>query len=311
MLGSDFMKIEKLNDNQIRCTLNKSDLASRQLKISELAYGSEKAKDLFRDMMQQASYEFGFEAEDIPLMIEAIPVSTDCIVLVITKVEDPEELDTRFSKFAPSISDDIDEMDLPYDMEETYDDTISSTDDDDDNGGADDVINLFNKVKDYLSTNKDGTSENTDSVDSNMQESTFIPFSKSLKDSTDTIHNQKKQAQTKSSKTEQSTPASNEVSEINVMKVYSFKRLSPLEHVSVIISAIYNGCNSLYKNDSEGDFYLVVNKSDCSPENFNKTCNILSEYGARYHNSYASDVFFEEHYQTIIKDKALQVLSKM
>ena len=31
------MKIEKLNDNQIRCTLTKEDLASRQLKLSELA----------------------------------------------------------------------------------------------------------------------------------------------------------------------------------------------------------------------------------------------------------------------------------
>lgn len=104
------MKIEKINDNQIKCTLNKSDLASRQIKLSELAYGSEKAKSLFRDMMQQASCELGFEAEDIPLMIEAIPVSGDCIVLLITKVEDPEELDTRFSKFAPAV-DDIEEID--------------------------------------------------------------------------------------------------------------------------------------------------------------------------------------------------------
>lgn len=47
-------------------------------------------------MMQQASLKFGFEAEDIPLMIEAIPLNSDCIVLIITKVEDPEELDTRF-----------------------------------------------------------------------------------------------------------------------------------------------------------------------------------------------------------------------
>jgi adapter protein MecA 1/2 len=99
------MKIEKVNDHQIRCTLTKSDLADRELKISELAYGSDKAKDLFRDMMQQASYEFGFEAEDIPLMIEAIPINNECIVLIITKVEDPEELDTRFSKFAPSVHD--------------------------------------------------------------------------------------------------------------------------------------------------------------------------------------------------------------
>ena len=40
------MKIEKINDNQIRCTLDRSDLLSREIKISELAYGTEKAKTL-------------------------------------------------------------------------------------------------------------------------------------------------------------------------------------------------------------------------------------------------------------------------
>ena len=96
------MKIEKVNDNQIRCTLTKEDLADRQLKLSELAYGTENAKALFRDMMQQAAYEYGFEAEDIPLMIEAVPMSADSIILIVTKVEYPEELDTRFSKFSDS-----------------------------------------------------------------------------------------------------------------------------------------------------------------------------------------------------------------
>ena len=81
------MKIEKINDNQIRCTLTKADLEDRQIRLSELAYGTEKAKDLFRDMMQQANYEFGFEADNIPLMIEAIPVSADSIILIITKVK--------------------------------------------------------------------------------------------------------------------------------------------------------------------------------------------------------------------------------
>ena len=106
-----FMKIEKINDNQIRCTLNKADLAARHLKISELAYGSDKAKALFRDMMQQASAELGFDAEDIPLMIEAIPVSAECIVLIVTKVDDPEELDTRFSRFSSDNDDDNDNDD--------------------------------------------------------------------------------------------------------------------------------------------------------------------------------------------------------
>lgn len=125
------MKIEKLNENQIRCTLTKEDLASRQLKISELAYGTEKAKNLFRDMMRQANYEFGFEAEDIPLMIEAVPLNAECIVLIITKVEDPEELDTRFSRFAPSVHEDTD-----------YEE------DDESMNSSDEIPDLFRKIED-------------------------------------------------------------------------------------------------------------------------------------------------------------------
>ena len=142
------MKIERLSENSIRCTLNRADLDSRELKISELAYGTEKAKSLFKDMIAQASFECGFEADDIPLMIEAIPVSPDCIVLVITKVEDPEELDTRFSKFAPSDDDD------------DYADMLDS---DDDMHGMDDGASLLNKINEALSHSDD-----------------FIPFADSL-----------------------------------------------------------------------------------------------------------------------------------
>lgn len=125
------MKIEKLNENQIRCTLTKEDLASRKLKISELAYGTEKAKNLFRDMMRQANFEFGFEAEDIPLMIEAVPLNGESIVLIVTKVEDPEELDTRFSRFAPSVIEDGD-----------------TEDDDETEAPSPEVLDLFRKIRD-------------------------------------------------------------------------------------------------------------------------------------------------------------------
>ncbi len=125
------MKIEKINENQIRCTLTKQDLAERQIKLSELAYGTEKVKSLFRDMMQQAAYEFGFEAEDIPLMIEAIPLSADTIILVVTKVEYPEELDTRFSKFSEPDPEYLEEEPLLAGQPE----------------GADDILGLFKKIQ--------------------------------------------------------------------------------------------------------------------------------------------------------------------
>ena len=116
------MKIEKINDHQIRCTLTSEDLASRNIKLSELAYGSEKARSLFRDMMQQAAMDFGFEAEDIPLMIEAVPLSSEKIVLIITKVESPDELDTRFSNFTQFDADEEDEDGLLSDNDHDMND---------------------------------------------------------------------------------------------------------------------------------------------------------------------------------------------
>lgn len=121
------MKIEKINDNQIRCTLTAEDLEGRRIRLSELAYGSEKAKALFQDMMKQAEAHFGFHSGNSPLMIEAIPQSQDSIVLIITKVDDPEELDYRFAKFSPGHNAA------------------------DENGrhftGADDVLDLFKKIR--------------------------------------------------------------------------------------------------------------------------------------------------------------------
>lgn len=89
------MKIEKISDTQIKVTLNHSDLMDRDLKLSELAYGSQKAQALFKDMMAKANEEFGFETDNVPLMIEAVPLSTDSIMIVVTKVDDPLQIEQK------------------------------------------------------------------------------------------------------------------------------------------------------------------------------------------------------------------------
>ena len=270
------MKIEKINDNQIKCTLNRADLASRQIKLSELAYGTEKAKSLFRDMMQQASNEFGFEAEDIPLMIEAIPVSGDCIVLVITKVEDPEELDTRFSRFATSM-DDIDGDDNSDD-----ENNISST------PSTGDLLDLFNHLKHEL---KNAVNESGDN---------FIPFPQALKKAASTASSSVATAKDKSAVV--TAPK-------NILKVFSFTSLDSIINVSSLLREMYNGSNSLYKSEDNGKYYLVINKGTQSVEDFNKVCNILSEYGTAERATSANEAYYKEHFRKIIAKRALQKLS--
>ena len=259
------MKIEKINENQIRCTLSKADLVDRQLRISELAYGTEKAKALFREMMQQASAEFGFEADDIPLMIEAIPVSPECLVLVITKVEDPDELDTRFSKFSPDQSDESG----TNDTEEAY---------------VDEIINCFDQINELLDDRKSANHYNDIS-------------SLSTDDSTD-----KKLESFVQSQTTITT---------NMTKVFTFSNLQEIISLSAHLSQYYFGENQVYKNPQNGVYYLCISKSNHTPEEFNKICNIVSEYGIPEKTTYATLDYFKEHFECVIKSDAIMVLSNM
>ncbi|MDY3918722.1 MAG: adaptor protein MecA [Candidatus Limivivens sp.] len=248
------MKIEKINDNQIRCTLTKEDLATRELKLSELAYGTEKAKSLFRDMMQQAAYEFGFEANDIPLMIEAIPLSPESIILIITKVEDPEELDTRFAKFAPANpgSEPPANSPIPTKME-----------------GADDILGLFNK-----------------------------------------LHEAHKKAAEQPKDTPKKDNAQEEVP-FNLTRLYRFADLDTVIRAAHVLEKHYQGVNTLYHDSGAKEYHLIISKSDHTPEEFNKICNILSEYAANIKYVPGMNAFYAEHMECVIEGCALQKLASL
>ena len=80
------MRIEKISDTQVKFILSKTDLEERNIKINELAYGSEKTHMLFQEMMKQAYAEFNFEADNTPLMVEAMPIGNTHVVVVVTKI---------------------------------------------------------------------------------------------------------------------------------------------------------------------------------------------------------------------------------
>jgi adapter protein MecA 1/2 len=250
------MKIEKINENQIRCTLTREDLEEHQIRISEIAYGTEKAKQLFRDMMQQAQIQFGFEADNIPLMIEAIPVNMDSIVLIITKVEDPEELDTRFSKFSPFKEKDPDPIQFD---------------------GADNIIDIFQKLVEAKMKN----AGKKQPVDTEPTEAPEVPEA-----------------------SEEAAP------DVNLIRVYSFYRLDDVIAASRALNGFFDGDNTLYKIQPEGVYPLVIHQSGLSPENFNKVCNILSEYGRGRAFAPSGEAYLKEH-ATLITANAVQTLAQI
>lgn len=261
------MRIEKINENQIRCILSKEDLANRQMKLSELAYGSEKAKQLFRDMIECANDKFGFEADDIPVMIEAIPLSGESIILQITKVEYPEELDTRFSKFS-------DGGDAENEFLEDEPSFFA------DMQGADDVLDILEKMKKDLEKQVEEKEKNPDGTDVSKSEIKKVSL-------------RQKQLQK------------------NLTGVYEFENLNRIERLAGVLGDYYMGENDLYKDEKTNRYYLFLRKSNHAPEEFNKVCNIISEYGTYKKYKPVNEAFFKEHGKLIIKGNALQMFSKL
>jgi adapter protein MecA 1/2 len=81
------MKIEKINDCQLKIVLSRADLSERNIDLMELLSGSDKTQVFFKEMMEQASVEFNFQISNSPLVIEASPLSVDSLMIIITKMD--------------------------------------------------------------------------------------------------------------------------------------------------------------------------------------------------------------------------------
>lgn len=269
------MKIEKISDNQIRCTLTKEDLASRQIRLTELVYGNEKTRALFQDMMQQAYYECGFEVTGSPLMIEAIPLSADSIILIITKVENPEELDGRFSRFSP-------------------DDTGTSSE-----GfqSLSDILEFFSRL-----TQSRKNAQGETAVPS-------VPGQEGLDTVAEALSEQQSAAPSKTGDSKDPAGSGADQPDEEAL-LYDLTRFFLFRNLETCIRAAqasdpFDGISSLYKNPDDGNYYLILQKADAPADQFNRVCNILSEYGLSVDFIPGIEQLFAEHMNTILYGQAL------
>lgn len=233
------MKFERLDENKIRCTLTKAELAEKHINLTELAYGTDKAKALFKDLMDQARDELGFEVDDMPLMIEAIPVKPDSLMLIITKVSNPDEMNSRFSKFAGLNPNEI--VENLMDGEQSAPETPEQT------------------------TVEDAWKE--EASDIIVKDAAYV--------------------------------------------VFAFDSIKDVISVAHIVTGYYKSDNSLYSNPHDNRLYLLMYRNHNTEDEMRRVGLKASEYGFYIKTIYSSREFFDEHFQLIIKDEALQRLAEI
>ena len=342
------MKIEKINDRQIRCVLTKEDLETRKIRLSELVCGGEKARGLLRDMVIRAARELNFSFNNNPLMIEAVPSGKDQLVLIITRVDDPKELDSRFKQFS-GLGEKAKKD--PGKKESDQGASLSLS-------GADDILNLLRKFTKRLEEGRsvlakekadasgqgegrlaasgqgDGRLAVPGSVDDRMAapgQGEGRTAASGQGDGRMIVPGQgddrtgsfgqgevrvdapgrgdgKAAGADLASDRLQKSPEALEEDLFRYTRFYLFRSLENVLSASKRVPETYSGENTLYKNPDDGAFYLLIRKMNTDPEQFNRICNVLSEYSMPMDYSSGMDEFFREHMKVIVADNAMQSL---
>ena len=312
------MKIEKINDRQIRCVLTKEDLETRKIRLSELVCGGEKARGLLRDMVIRAARELNFSFNNNPLMIEAVPSGKDQLVLIITRVDDPKELDSRFKQFS-GLGEKAKKD--PGKKESDQGASLSLS-------GADDILNLLRKFTKRLEEGRSvlakekadasGQGEGRMAVPGQGDGRMIVPGQGD--DRTGSFGqgevrvdapgrgDGKAAGADLASDRLQKSPEALEEDLFRYTRFYLFRSLENVLSASKRVPETYSGENTLYKNPDDGAFYLLIRKMNTDPEQFNRICNVLSEYSMPMDYSSGMDEFFREHMKVIVADNAMQSL---
>ena len=95
------------------------------------------------------------------------------------------------------------------------------------------------------------------------------------------------------------------------MRLFSFETLDSVIRASRLLAPVYKGANTLYKDESTGMYILALAPSDHSANEFNKICNMLSEYSSPEKAEPSILAFLEEHCDTIVSADAVQKLSAL
>ncbi len=264
------MKIEKLNENQIKATLTREDLDGRNIGLAEFAYGTESARQLFNDLLRFASYKLGFDTDDSPLMVEAVPISGDSLVILVTKVPYPDELDTRFARFSDAPSGD------GY-MEIEDEDYLP------------DEILLSGRQR-----------KATDILD-------VTPAAEGSADKAASSDTAGADSEAPASDKGEDTSKAAKVPPERYTRLFCIDSIDDLLAAARVLAGWYRGENTVYH--TRRGYELVVHIGNHTAEEFNRVINILSEYGGETLVTDGSEDYFAEHARPLVSHQALQVLS--
>ena len=103
------------------------------------------------------------------------------------------------------------------------------------------------------------------------------------------------------------TSKSKKSAPVKLIRQFQFQTLDSIIEASKGLNGFYTSKNTLYKERNQ-KYTLILHQENTAPEDFNRICNILSEYGSGKASSPSREAYLQEHAEVLLADQALQQL---
>ncbi len=292
------MEFKRINKDTVTCIITEDDMDEQGIKLEDLFEKKKEAMDFLHDVMRKAQEEVDYKPTGsfMPMQITVLPDHSISLTL-------SENASASFGEILRNLTDKAG-IKIPKNVLEDIGDSVDE--------------DRINRLNDYLKSLK----QFTNSVKNIMDDSGINNKDKSDKisiNSNATVDKSKKIADKISNGASRKTT----ISDADIKKANDSNRLKFHEYIFSFdnIRTVIAFCqkvpmdlkilSSLYKNQSDGKYYLDLMRADEDPKVFASLFTMAYEFGHFQASNKNTIAHIKESYDCLIKDSAIYSLAKV
>lgn len=287
------MKIERINDNQITIKMTLDDLEENGLTLEDLSLNAgdkvRKFIEMLVDDMVNDYYPDFDMTKGVPIIEVQIRDKEDITLSITVLDKDSEEGKNYLNSYLNGVKNSKDR-----DLDEE-----ANKENGKDFDGLNDLGRAFRNLKSHSGLNDQSINIEEKSKDSEKKALKGFPLN-------DPINNELIINQYLANNSRNMSPL-----RVQPHGICCFKDIEQLIKVARLSENYYDSDNTLYKNPKDGKYYLVYDGSHNEETEFWLLMKHMREFGEpiRYNPDYK--YYIEEHFEVVIADEALQMLSEI
>jgi adapter protein MecA 1/2 len=283
------MKFTRVNKDTVNCIITEDDMDEQGLKLEDLFDKSKEAMDFLHDVMERAAQEVDYKPTGAftPMQITVLPDHS----ISLTLSENAEE---AFADMLRNLTEKAG-LKLPKNFLEELGDVSEEE-------RIPKLSEYLQNLKEFTSSVRDMAKKVGDAVeDKNNGELPFIAADDTRKSS---IKKDKKSKKKKKS--------SDVFDKLNFTSfVFEYDSLRTVIKLTEQIPKKYTLGSSLYKNSSNGKYYMLCDRGSEKARNFASVFSICYEFGRFVTTKDIAIYHMDENFDTIISENAIERLRKL